>query len=77
MCLSSLCPAKSISPGRVAHTSGCARLRAENGVGQARSVVERVLLERDVSNDKFLADQALIASEAQYRRLFESAQDGS
>jgi PAS domain S-box-containing protein len=39
-------------------------------------VVERVLLERDVSNDKFLADQALIASEAQYRRLFESAQDG-
>ena len=27
-------------------------------------------------NDKLLADQALIASEAQYRRLFESAQDG-
>jgi PAS domain S-box-containing protein len=39
-------------------------------------VVERVLLDREVSNDKLLADQALIASEAQYRRLFESAQDG-
>jgi PAS domain S-box-containing protein len=39
-------------------------------------VVERVLLDRGVRNDKVLADQALIASEAQYRRLFESAQDG-
>ena len=39
-------------------------------------VVERVLHEREVRNDKVLADQALIASEAQYRRLFESAQDG-
>ena len=39
-------------------------------------VVERVLLEREIRNDKLLADQALIASEAQYRRLFEAAQDG-
>jgi PAS domain S-box-containing protein len=39
-------------------------------------VVHRVLLDREVRNDKVLADQALIASEAQYRRLFESAQDG-
>jgi PAS domain S-box-containing protein len=39
-------------------------------------VVERVLLDREVRNDKLLTDQALIASEAQYRRLFESAQDG-
>jgi PAS domain S-box-containing protein len=39
-------------------------------------VVHRVLLDRDARNDKALADQALIASEAQYRRLFESAQDG-
>jgi PAS domain S-box-containing protein len=39
-------------------------------------VIERVLLERKVRNDKLLADQALIDSEAQYRRLFESAQDG-
>jgi PAS domain S-box-containing protein len=39
-------------------------------------VVKRVLLDREVRNDKVLADQALIASEAQYRRLFESAQDG-
>jgi PAS domain S-box-containing protein len=39
-------------------------------------VIERVLLDRQVRNDKLLADQALIASEAQYRRLFESAQDG-
>jgi PAS domain-containing protein len=39
-------------------------------------VIERVLLDRAAHNDKVLADQALIASEAQYRRLFESAQDG-
>jgi PAS domain S-box-containing protein len=39
-------------------------------------MVERVLLDRDVRNDKLLTDQALIASEAQYRRLFETAQDG-
>ena len=39
-------------------------------------VIGRVLHERAVRNDKLLADQALIASEAQYRRLFESAQDG-
>jgi PAS domain S-box-containing protein len=39
-------------------------------------VVQRVLLDREVRNDKVLADQALVASEAQYRRLFESAQDG-
>jgi PAS domain S-box-containing protein len=39
-------------------------------------VIERVLLDRDARNDKLLAEQALIASEAQYRRLFESAQDG-
>jgi PAS domain S-box-containing protein len=39
-------------------------------------VVQRVLHDREVRNDKVLADQALIASEAQYRRLFESAQDG-
>jgi PAS domain S-box-containing protein len=39
-------------------------------------VIERVLLDREVRNDKLLADQALIASESQYRRLFESAQDG-
>jgi DNA-binding NtrC family response regulator len=39
-------------------------------------VIERVLLERAVRNDKLLVEQALIASEAQYRRLFESAQDG-
>jgi PAS domain S-box-containing protein len=39
-------------------------------------VVHRVLLDREARNDKVLADQALIASEAQYRRLFESAQDG-
>jgi PAS domain S-box-containing protein len=39
-------------------------------------VVHRVLLDREARNDKALADQALIASEAQYRRLFESAQDG-
>jgi CheY-like chemotaxis protein len=39
-------------------------------------VIHRVLLDREVRNDKLLADQALIASEAQYRRLFESAQDG-
>ena len=39
-------------------------------------VVERVLLDREVRNEKVSADQALIASEAQYRRLFESAQDG-
>jgi PAS domain S-box-containing protein len=39
-------------------------------------VIEQVLLDREVRNDKMLADQALIASEAQYRRLFESAQDG-
>ena len=38
--------------------------------------IRRVLLERAVRDDKLLADQALIASEAQYRRLFESAQDG-
>ena len=39
-------------------------------------VIERVLVDREVRNDKVLADEALIASEAQYRRLFESAQDG-
>jgi PAS domain S-box-containing protein len=39
-------------------------------------VIERVLIDRKVRKDKLLADQALIASEAQYRRLFESAQDG-
>jgi PAS domain S-box-containing protein len=39
-------------------------------------VVERLLVDWEVRNDKLLADQALIASEAQYRRLFESAQDG-
>jgi PAS domain S-box-containing protein len=39
-------------------------------------VVERALLDREARNDKLLADQALTASEAQYRRLFESAQDG-
>jgi PAS domain S-box-containing protein len=39
-------------------------------------VIERVLLERKASHEKLAADQALIASEAQYRRLFESAQDG-
>lgn len=39
-------------------------------------VIRRALLERAVRDDKLLADQALIASEAQYRRLFESAQDG-
>jgi PAS domain S-box-containing protein len=39
-------------------------------------VIEQVLLDRQTRNDKLLADQALIASEAQYRRLFESAQDG-
>jgi PAS domain S-box-containing protein len=39
-------------------------------------VIRRVLLDRAVRNDRSLADQALIASEAQYRRLFESAQDG-
>jgi PAS domain S-box-containing protein len=39
-------------------------------------VMERVLLDREARNDRALADQALIASEAQYRRLFETAQDG-
>jgi PAS domain S-box-containing protein len=39
-------------------------------------VVERVLLDREARNEKVVADQALIDSEAQYRRLFESAQDG-
>jgi PAS domain S-box-containing protein len=39
-------------------------------------VIHRVLLEREVRSDKLLADQALIASEAQYRGLFESARDG-
>lgn len=39
-------------------------------------VIERVLIDREVRKEKFLADQSLIASEAQYRRLFESAQDG-
>jgi PAS domain S-box-containing protein len=39
-------------------------------------VIHRVLIDREVRNDKLLADQALVASEAQYRRLFESAQDG-
>jgi PAS domain S-box-containing protein len=39
-------------------------------------VVERVLLDREVRTARSLAEQALIASEAQYRRLFESAQDG-
>ena len=37
-------------------------------------VIHRVLLDREARNAKVLADQALIASEAQYRRLFESAQ---
>jgi PAS domain S-box-containing protein len=45
-------------------------------LGRLVPVIERVLLDREVRNDKVLADQALIASEAQYRRLFESAQDG-
>jgi PAS domain S-box-containing protein len=40
------------------------------------AVIERVLLDRKARNARILADQALIASEAQYRRLFESAQDG-
>jgi PAS domain S-box-containing protein len=39
-------------------------------------VIQRVLLDRAGHNDKVLADQALIGSEAQYRRLFESARDG-
>jgi PAS domain S-box-containing protein len=39
-------------------------------------VIEGVLVDRQVRNDKLLADQALLASEVQYRRLFESAQDG-
>jgi PAS domain S-box-containing protein len=39
-------------------------------------VIQRVLLDQEARNKKLLADQALIASEAQYRRLFESAQDG-
>jgi PAS domain S-box-containing protein len=39
-------------------------------------VVKRVLHDREIRTDKVLADQALIASETQYRRLFESAQDG-
>jgi PAS domain S-box-containing protein len=39
-------------------------------------VIERVLIDRELRNDRVLADQALIASEVQYRRLFESAQDG-
>jgi PAS domain S-box-containing protein len=39
-------------------------------------VVERVLLEREIRNEKLLAERALIASETQYRRLFETAQDG-
>jgi PAS domain S-box-containing protein len=39
-------------------------------------VVERVLLDREAHNGRVLADRALIASEAQYRRLFETAQDG-
>ena len=39
-------------------------------------VIHRVLVDREVRNDKLLADEALVASEAQYRRLFESAQDG-
>jgi PAS domain S-box-containing protein len=39
-------------------------------------VVERVLLEREARNEKLLGERALIASEAQYRRLFETAQDG-
>jgi PAS domain S-box-containing protein len=38
--------------------------------------VRRALLDRKVHNEKVLTDQALISSEAQYRRLFESAQDG-
>jgi PAS domain S-box-containing protein len=39
-------------------------------------VIRRVLLDQEAHNKKLVADQALIASEAQYRRLFESAQDG-
>jgi PAS domain S-box-containing protein len=39
-------------------------------------VIQRVLLDREARHDKILTDQSLIASEAQYRRLFESAQDG-
>ena len=39
-------------------------------------VIERVLLDREARSNKMLSDHALIASEAQYRRLFESAQDG-
>jgi PAS domain S-box-containing protein len=40
------------------------------------TVIERALLDREGRNDRVLADQALKASEAQYRRLFETAQDG-
>jgi PAS domain S-box-containing protein len=39
-------------------------------------VVERVLLDREARNAKLFADNALVASEGEYRRLFESAQDG-
>jgi DNA-binding NtrC family response regulator len=39
-------------------------------------VIRRVLLDREARNDKILTDQALIASEARYRRLFESARTG-
>ena len=39
-------------------------------------VIERTLLDREALKNKLLAEQALIDSEAQYRRLFESAQDG-
>jgi PAS domain S-box-containing protein len=45
-------------------------------LGRLVPVIEQALLDREVRNDKLLADQALTASEAQYRRLFESAQDG-
>jgi PAS domain S-box-containing protein len=48
----------------------------KTGLVRLVPVIERVLLDREVRKDKLLADQALIASEAQYRRLFESAQDG-
>ncbi len=39
-------------------------------------VIERTLLDREALENRLVADQALIDSEAQYRRLFESAQDG-
>ena len=54
-----------------------ARLHTKTEMVRLGPVIERVLIDREVRNDRLLADQALIASEAQYRRLFESAQDGN